>query len=279
MVVVLEVLGQVRSNRDSPAVVVAEEPSVAEPSNEAEVVVRTEIICLDNVDDLPERCVELDVRVKVRDRVPCRVRGTFADYITDDSEDEDYGTHMYNKVKLNFVDDPHPLFVRRPDTGKESDGKGKVHFAPIVDKYLVEVPVSVRLNLAHLYKSYDYHKMFAYLSTLAFCEVVKVKHILHAPSLKKMRKRCIEFEALKHREGRGCFPGSLAAQADNVVDSTLEVIDISGVHESPRKEVHVGATKTSSPHVGRIADSLPTPAGGRASRRPPPAGRHFLTEF
>ena len=73
--------------------------------------------------------------------------------------------------------------------GKESDGKDKLHFAPFVDKYLVDVPENVRLNLAHLYKSYDYHKMFAYLSTPAFCEALKVKHILYAVALKKMRKR------------------------------------------------------------------------------------------
>ena len=116
--VVLEVLGQGRSNRDPPAVVVVEEPSIAEPSNEAEVVVRTEIICLDSDDDLHERCVELDVRVKVRDPVPRRVRETFADYITDDSEDEDYGTPGYNRKKLYFIDNPHPLFAARPDTSK-----------------------------------------------------------------------------------------------------------------------------------------------------------------
>ena len=93
----------VGANQDSLPVVVAEEPSVAEPSNEVEVIIRTEVICLDSDDDMPERCVELDVRVKVRDRVPCRVRGTFADYITNDSEVEDYGTHGYNVIKLNLV--------------------------------------------------------------------------------------------------------------------------------------------------------------------------------
>jgi hypothetical protein len=61
-----------------------------------------------------------------------------------------------------------------------------VHFAPFVDKYLSEIPENVRLNLAHMYKSYEYHKMFAYLSTLGFCEAVKVKHILHATSLQKI---------------------------------------------------------------------------------------------
>ena len=103
-----------------------------------------------------------------------------------------------------------------------------------MDKYLSEFPENVQLNLAHLYKSYDHHKMFAYLSTPAFCEAVKVKHVLHAASLKKMRKRWIEFEAPKHREGRGQFPGSSAAQAGNVVDSTLEIIDVSGQPESPK---------------------------------------------
>ena len=76
---VLKVLGQGRSHRDSIEVVMAEEPTAAPPSNEAKVVIRTEVICLDSDDDMPERCVELDVRVMVRDRVPHRVRGTFAD--------------------------------------------------------------------------------------------------------------------------------------------------------------------------------------------------------
>jgi len=72
------------------------------------------------------------------------------------------------------------------EKGKESDEKDKVHFAPFMDEYLSEVHEIVRLNLAHMYKSYDCHKMFAYLSTPAFCEAVKVKHILHAASLQKM---------------------------------------------------------------------------------------------
>ena len=219
---------------------------------------RKQVICLDSDDDVPEKCVELDVRVKVRDRVPQRVWGTFADYMTDDSEDEDYGMPGYNRVKLNFVDDPHPVLASRPDTGKEPDGKEKVHFAPFVDKFLAEVPENVRLNLAHLYQSYDYHKMFAYLSTLAFCEAVKVKHVFHAASLKKMRKRWIMFEAPKAREGRGQFPGSLAAQAGNVVDSTLEIINMDLMPESPRREVHVGAAESSSPYVGRFAEAQPS---------------------
>ena len=145
---------------------------------------------------MPERCVELDVRVKVRDRIPHRVRGTFADYVTDDSEDEDYEKPGYNRVKLNFVDDPHLVFAGRPPPnaldkymGKETDGNDKVHFAPFIDKYLSEVPKNVRLNMAHMYKSYDYHKMFIYLSNPVFCEAVKVKHILYAASLQKIEKR------------------------------------------------------------------------------------------
>jgi hypothetical protein len=207
VVAVFEVLGQRRSHRESTGVVMAEEPIAAPSPNEAEVVIQTEVICLNSDDDMPERCVELDVRVKVRDRVPYRVRGMFADYMTDDSEDEDYGKLGYNRVKLNFIDDPHLVFAGRPppnasdkDMGKEPDGKNKVHFAPFVDKYLSEVPENVRLNLAHMYKSYDYHKMFAYLSTPTFCEAVKVKHILHAASFQKMRKRWRTFEAPKHRE-------------------------------------------------------------------------------
>ena len=245
---VLEVLGQGRIHRDSPGVVVAEEPT----ASEAEVIMRKQVICLDSDDDMPEKCVELDVRVKVRDRVPHRVRGTFADYMTDDSEDEDYGMPGYNRVKLNFVDYPHPMLASRPDTGKESDGKEKVHFAPFVDKFLAEVPENVRLNLAHLYKSYDYHKMFAYLSTPAFCEAVKVKHVLHAASLKKMRKRWTAFEAPKHRGGRGQFPGSSAAQAGSVVESTMEIIDVSEVPDSPRRVVHVGPVAEGQPSSSNL---------------------------
>ena len=130
---VLEVLSHGRSNRDSPDVVVADKPTISAPSIEVEEVIRTKVICLDSDDDMPERCVELDVRMKMRDRVPHRVRGMFADYMTDDSEDEDYEKPGYNRVKLNFVDDPHPVFDGRLDMGKESDGKDKVHFAPFVD--------------------------------------------------------------------------------------------------------------------------------------------------
>ena len=140
---------------------------------------------------------------------------------------------------------------------KERDGKDKVHFALFVDRYLLEVPENVRLNLAHMYKLYDYHKMFAYLSTPTFCKAVKVKHILRAASLQKMRKRWTVFEAPTHREERGQFQGSSIAQADSVVDSTLKIIDISGVPESPRSEVHVAAAESSSPHVGRFTVAHP----------------------
>ena len=40
----------------------------------------------------------------------------------------------------------------------------------------------------------------------------------------------------------------MAAQAQSVVDSTLEIIDISGVHESPSREANVGVHEFSSPH-------------------------------
>ena len=140
-----------------------------------------------------------------------------------------------------------------------------VHFAPFVDKYLSEVPENVRLNLAHMYKSYDYHKMFAYLTTPAFCAAVKVKHILHAASLKKMRKRWKAFEAPSERQGRG----STAVQAGSVVESTLEIIDISGVQESPSREVHVGAAESSSPRGHQVtspvrADNAANPPGLQA---------------
>ena len=65
----------------------AKEPIAAPASNEAEVVIQTEVICLDSDEDMPERCVELDMRVKMRNRVPHRVWGTFVDYMTNDSED------------------------------------------------------------------------------------------------------------------------------------------------------------------------------------------------
>jgi hypothetical protein len=107
----------------------------------------------------------------------------------------------------------------------------------------------VQLNLAHMYKSYDYHKMFAYLSTPAFCAAVKVKHILHAASFKKMRKKWTAFQAPRERHGRDQYPGSTAAQAQSVVDSTLEIIDISGVQDSPSREANVGVVESSSPHA------------------------------
>ena len=107
---VLEVFGQGRGQRDSPGAVVAEEPTVSE----AEVIMRKQVICLDSDDDMPDKVEELDVRVKVRDRVPHRVRGTFADYMTDDSEDEDYGMPGYNRVKLSFVEHPHPVLASVP---------------------------------------------------------------------------------------------------------------------------------------------------------------------
>ena len=223
--------------------------------------------------------MDLDVRVKVKDKVPYRVRGTFADYMTDDYEDEDYRIPGYSRVKLNFVDDPHPVFAGQrqtiaSDKGKESDEKNKVHFTPFVDKYLSEVPENVRLNLAHMYKSYDYHKMFAYLSTPAFCEAVKVKHILHAASLQKMRKRWMVFEVPRERHGRDQYPRSTAAQAQSVVDSTLEIIDISGVHDSPSRESNVGAAESSSPrgfppssHVGVGLGSNPPGSQTQGTKR------------
>lgn len=274
---VLEVTGQGRPNADPTGDMAGEVHVAASASEEAEVVIRAEVICLDSDDDVPERCVQLDVRVKVKDRAPYRVRGTFADYMTDDSEDEGYGEPGYSRVKLNFVDDPHPVFAGRAapiaadndsDKGRQSDEKDKVHFAPFVDKYLSEVPENVRLNLAHMYKSYDYHKVFAYLSTPAFCEAVKVKHILHAASLKKMRKRWTAFEAPRERNGRGQYPGSTAAQAQSVVDSTLEIIDISGVQDSPRREVHVGAAGSSSP-PGFLPSSPVRPAQEANPPSPP----------
>lgn len=84
------------------AVVMKKEPIAASQLKEAEVVIQTEVICLDNDDDMSERCMKLDVRVK--DRVPYHVWRTFAEYITYDSEDENYGKHGYIKIKLNFVD-------------------------------------------------------------------------------------------------------------------------------------------------------------------------------
>lgn len=76
--------------------------------------------------------------------------------MTYDSKDEDYGKPGYNRVKLNFVDDPHPNFAQQPppkassndnDKGKKLDEEDKVHFALFVDKYLLEVPEKVRMNV------------------------------------------------------------------------------------------------------------------------------------
>ena len=115
--------------------------------------------------------------------------------MTDNSDDEDYDKHGYNKLKLNFVDDPHPMFAWRPplkildkDNGWESDVKDEVHFAPFVDKYLSEVLKNVQLNMAHMCKLYDYHQMFAYLSNPTFCKAVNTKHILHITSIQKNTK-------------------------------------------------------------------------------------------
>ena len=41
------------------------------------------------------------------------------------------------------------------------------------------------------------------------------------------------------------------------MDSTLEIIDISGVPESPRREVHAAAAESSRAHVGHIAEAQP----------------------
>ena len=104
--------------------------------------------------------------------------------MTNDSVDENYGKPEYNRMKLNFIDDLYPFFVGRPPPNALD--RDKVHFAPFVNKYLSEVLENVRLNLTHMYKSYDYHKIFFYFSTSAFCEAIKVEHILHAASLQKM---------------------------------------------------------------------------------------------
>ena len=113
-------------------------------------------------------------------------------------------------MKFNFIDDPHPMITTRPplkvsekNKGKESDEKDNLHFALFFDKYLWEVPSNVQLNLTHMYKSYDYHKMLVYFSTPTFCEVVKVKYILDVASLQKMRKRWITFKAPKERQEQG----------------------------------------------------------------------------
>lgn len=94
-----------------------------------------------------------------------------------------------------------------------------------MDKYLSEVTENIRLNMAHMYKC-DYYKMFVYISTPTFCETVKVKHIFHAASTQKTRRRWKFFGARKERQGRGRFQGSAAPQVESVVNSTLEIIDI-----------------------------------------------------
>lgn len=70
-----------------------------------------------------------------------------------------------------------------------------------------------------------------------------------------MRKRWTQFEIPKERPPRG--QASTTLQAESVVDSTLEIIDVSGGEESPRREVHVAAAESSSPHVPQI-DGGPT---------------------
>ena len=64
----------------------------------------------------------------------------------------------------------------------------------------------MQLNLTHMYKSYDYHKMFAYLFIPTFCKAVKVKHILHAALLQKIRKRWKAFKALREHHRRDQYP-------------------------------------------------------------------------
>ena len=51
---------------------------VASPFKEVDVVIQTEIICLDNDDNILERYKKLDVKVRVRDQVSCRIRKMFA---------------------------------------------------------------------------------------------------------------------------------------------------------------------------------------------------------
>ena len=254
---VLKVLGQGRPHVKSIVAMVAEEPTCASPSNEVEVVIRTKAICLDNDEDTSEGCVGLDMKVRVKDRVPYRILGMFADYMTNDSDDKDYKKPEYSIVKLNFIDDPFLMFVTRSpakasdkDKGKESDENDKVNFVPFVDKYLSEVAETVRVNLTYMYKSYDYQKMFAYLSTPTFCEAVKVKHILHTASLLKIKKRLTAFEAPKEHQGRDQFQGFMTMQVDSIEDSILEIIDISGVLETSKNEVHVAVIESSSPRIG-----------------------------
>ena len=66
---VLEVLGQGRSHLDFTGIVMAEDCTVAPPCNEAQVVIRTEVICLDSDDDMPERCGEIEFHIKFGGRL------------------------------------------------------------------------------------------------------------------------------------------------------------------------------------------------------------------
>ena len=70
----------------------------------------------------------------------------------------------------------------------------------------------------------------------------------HAASLQKMRKKWKAFEAPRECHGRDQYPGSMAAQTRSIVVSTVEIIDVSGVQESPSRDVHVGAVESSNPH-------------------------------
>ena len=51
--------------------------------------------------------------------------------------------------------------------------------------------------------------------------------------------------------------GSSAIQTSSVVDSTLEIIDISVVPDSLRREIHVAVAESSSPHIDRFVEGQP----------------------
>ena len=73
-----------------------------------------------------------------------------------------------------------------------------MYFVPFVNKYLSKIYENVRLNLIHMYKSYDYHKMFVYLSTPTFCEAVKIKHIFILVYYKKCERDENHLKLLKN---------------------------------------------------------------------------------
>lgn len=75
-----------------PAIVLVDaEPTIMTTSIEEEIVMSTEVIYQNSDDVVPIIYMELYMKNKVKNGVPCQVRGTFDGYITDDSKDKKIG--------------------------------------------------------------------------------------------------------------------------------------------------------------------------------------------